>query len=277
MSAETYLSEDSSQGFSNDNNVVAEIVNEDSNSQLVTYKEYYIRSFVRIFAILASVYGMVISWDGWMGLTYFTKLSNVMICVALAGSQFFDTRSVLKSRALNEQLGWKDNKSNAWYVFKFMMTISITVTFSLYLCFLAPTDKAGFVQAYMQSGAHSLCVHFIAPLLAIADFLLFDYRFRSSKTHVYYSVIPPLSYVAYVVALAQISGVRWGEHAMQAPYNFLNYGSPAGWFGFAPSTVNSTTVGVGVAYLLVILTLIFVVLGRVFLALKDSRAKKCGC
>ena len=61
---------------------------------------------------------------------------------------------------------------------------------------------------------------------------------------------------------------------MKAPYNFLNYGAKAGWFGFAPDTFNATTLGVGVAYLLVIFTLIFIGVGQLFLTLKDIRARK---
>jgi hypothetical protein len=245
-------------------------------------REYATRTAIRAIAIIASVYGMAASWQGLMTFTYFTNLSNLMICVALAGSLVLDTTSFMRARNSvdsaaqpdsAESFAWFDSKSNAWYVFKFMMTIAIAVTFTLYLCFLAPTNKLGFVGAYMSNGCSSLCVHAIAPLLAIVDFILFDYRFRSTSAHIYFATIPPLAYVAYAAMLSEFAGVRWGVHAMRAPYNFLNYGAPAGWFGFAPQTVNATTLGVGVAYLLVVFTLIFIGVGRVFLALKDARAR----
>lgn len=258
---------------------------------IVSYREYWSRTLVRVIAIVASIYGVLISWDGWMAFTYFTKLSNVMICVALFGSLIMDTLSAVRGLGrdakdlpsmlqddneplpANTMRGWYDTKTNAWYIFKFMMTISITVTFTLYLCFLAPTDQDGFVLAYLRQGAGSLCVHFIAPLLAIIDFLLFDYRFRSSRIHLYCSTLPPLAYVCYIVLLSQLGGVRWGKHHMHAPYNFLNYGAPAGWFGFQPSTLNAATLGIGVAYLLVIFTLIFLGIGSIFLLLKNRRAR----
>ncbi len=249
--------------------------------------EYATRTAIRAIAIIASVYGMAASWQGLMTFTYFTNLSNLMICVALAGSLVLDTTSFMRARSLATNSAestassdsqtslevWFDSKSNAWYVFKFMMTIAIAVTFTLYLCFLAPTNKLGFVGAYMSNGCSSLCVHAIAPLLAIVDFILFDYRFRSTSAHIYFATIPPLAYVAYAAMLSEFAGVRWGVHAMRAPYNFLNYGAPAGWFGFAPQTFNATTLGVGVAYLLIVFTLIFIGVGRVFLALKDARAR----
>lgn len=250
----------------------------------LTTRDYIIRSSIRVIAIVASIYGMAASWQGWLSLSYFTNLSNLMICLALAGSFIWDTYSISNCKneitskrnteISDETTTWKDTKTNAWYIFKFMMTISIAVTFTLYLCFLAPTNKLGFIGAYMSNGASNLCVHFITPLLAILDFVLFDYLFRSKRSHVLFSTIPPLAYVAFSVFLGKVVGVRWGEHAMIAPYNFLNYGAKAGWFGFAPDTFNSTTLGIGVAYLLIIFTLIFICLGFVLLAIKNARARK---
>lgn len=245
-------------------------------SGTLTRKNYVTRTIIRVIAIVSSIYGMTMSWDS-MALTYFTNLSNLMICVALIGSLILDTFNVFKPKNIAESVkseGWVDSKPNAWYVFKFMMTISIAVTFTLYLCFLAPTNKLGFIGAYMNNGCSSLCVHFITPLLAIFDFILFDYKYKSSRTHVYFATIPPLTYVAYAVCLSEFAGVRWGEHAMAAPYNFLNYKAPAGWFGFAPNTFNSTTLGVGVVYLLAIFTLIFIGIGIAFLAIKNARATR---
>ncbi len=264
----------------------------------LTNREYASRTAIRAIAIVASVYGMAASWEGWMSLTYFTNLSNLAVCVAMVGSLALDSVAFARARSsatsatsatsaaqdsaaqdsaaqasATQATAWFDTKSNAWYVFKFMVTIAIAVTFTLYLCFLAPTNKLGFVGAYMNNGCSSLCVHAIAPLLAIADFVLFDYRFRSTRAHLYVATVPPLLYVAYAVMLSECVGVRWGVHAMRAPYNFLNYGAPAGWFGFAPQTFNATTLGVGVLYLLIVFTLIFIGVGRVFLALKDARAR----
>lgn len=256
-----------------------------SETLVLARKDYVTRTMIRIIAIVSSIYGMAMSWDS-MALTYFTNLSNLMICAALLGSLILDTRSVLKSKSDEQGVqsvqgekaertgSWVDSKPNAWYIFKFMMTISIAVTFTLYLCFLAPTNKLGFVGAYMNNGCSSLCVHFITPLLAIFDFVLFDYKYKSSRAHVYFATIPPLTYVAYAVCLSEFAGVRWGEHAMAAPYNFLNYKAPAGWFGFAPNTFNSTTLGVGVVYLLAIFTLIFIGIGIAFLAIKNARANR---
>ena len=63
-------------------------------------------------------------------------------------------------------------------------------------------------------------------------------------------------------------GVRWGT--MHAPYNFLNYKAPTGWFGFDPNIRSWETLGIGVFYMLVILSIIFIIIGRFFIWLKDK-------
>ena len=127
------------------------------------------------------------------------------------------------------------------YLIKFMATISITLTFLVYMLLLAPTNSQGFIGAYLNNGAGSLCVHFITPVLAIIDFLLFSEHYRPDEKHVYYSVVPPLVYVGYVIVLGHVFHIRWyGD--MLAPYNFLNYGAPTGWFGFDLSLLGSKNI-----------------------------------
>lgn len=46
---------------------------------------------------------------------------------------------------------------------------------------LAPTNSQGFIGAYLNNGAGSLCVHFITPVLAIIDFLLFSEHYRPDE------------------------------------------------------------------------------------------------
>ena len=106
----------------------------------LTTRDYIIRSSVRVIAIVTSIYGMAASWQGWLSLSYFTNLSNLMICLALAGSFIWDTYSIsncknditckINTEIRDETKTWKDTKTNAWYIFKFMMTISIAVTFT---------------------------------------------------------------------------------------------------------------------------------------------------
>ena len=103
------------------------------------------------------------------------------------------------------------------------------------------------------------------------DFFLCDYAFASKRKDVVYGVIPPLSYVAVILVLSGL-GVRWGNN-MYAPYNFLNFGAKVGWFGFDLSTMGAESFGVGVFYMIAVLLLIFLGLGKLFLVIKDLRKK----
>ena len=76
----------------------------------------------------------------------------------------------------------KENKYiNYLYITKFIATISITLTFFVFLTILAPTLNGGILHAYLDNGAGSLCVHFITPILAIIDFLFFSKDYKSKK------------------------------------------------------------------------------------------------
>lgn len=235
-------------------------------SEIIGWKrEYTIRSMVlKIIAVLASCYGMAQTYSGPQFLTFFTNLSNIFIDVVMLVFLAQDF-SMLKS-------GGKRPLSNGWYVVKFMATISITLTFLVYLLLLAPLNEGGIIGSYLHNNGGSFCVHFITPVLAILDFILYDYRMESSRKHILFAVVPPLCYVGFVIILAAL-GVRWyGD--MYAPYNFLNFGAETGWFGFDLSQMSSKTLGIGVFYMIVVLLLIFLGIGSVYLALKDMRRKR---
>ena len=123
----------------------------------------------------------------------------------------------------------------------------------------------------MGNGCGSLCVHFVCPVLAIPDFCLFDYLYRSGKLHVFFSIVPLLCYVGGIVALAYM-GVRWNG-TMYAPYNFLNFGAKTGWFGFDLGQIGKETLGIGVAYMIAVLVIIFIGIGMAYLAIKNARRK----
>ena len=219
---------------------------------------------VKTAAVLVSIYGMCRNAHGLMFLTYFTNLSNIFVDIVFAVFIIQDIKALLTKQAVT--------RKNTWYRVKFLATISITLTFLVYLLILAPCSEAGFLGAYLNNGAGSLCVHFLNPVLAIVDFLLFDYKFSSDNKDVFYGIIPPLCYVGYVLILGAL-GIRWGQYEMMAPYNFLNYGAEVGWFGFDLSKMNAASFGVGVFYMIVVLVIIFLGLGKLFLRLKDMRRK----
>lgn len=227
-------------------------------------KELFAGLVIKLIALVASVYGMIRTMDSLKSFTYFTNLSNILIDIVLVIFIYLDINIISSD-------GKKNYKGNWAYVLKFMATISITLTFLIYLTLLAPTNENGFIYAYMTNGAGSLCVHMVAPVLAIADFILFDYKYRSTKLHALFATIPPLVYVAFVVIMAGC-GMRWGDD-MYAPYNFLNFGAETGWFGFDLSLLGAKTLGIGVFYMIVVLFFIFLGIGEVYLWIKNIRKR----
>ncbi len=212
---------------------------------------------IKIISVLASVYGLIMTTDGLISFTYFTHLSNIFIDVVLIWSLVLEFSG--------------KEKGNGFYVTKYTATVCITLTFLIYLFILAPVAPGGILHAYFKEGAGSFGVHFVGPVLAIADFLLYDFKMKSTWKHAAFALIPPIAYVAFVVVLAEVFGVRWGT--IKAPYNFLNYGAECGWFGFVPNSIGVTTLGIGVAYMIVVLAIIFFLIGLGYLKLKDMRAK----
>ena len=69
-----------------------------------------------------------------------------------------------------------------------------------------------------------------------------------------------------------LCGFRW--NGMTAPYPFLNWDAPAGWFGYLPETASYRTMGIGVFYAVMAMLLLFVLLGAALLGLVKLFAKE---
>ncbi len=219
-------------------------------------KKKNIGILIKLIAIISSIYGIIKTSTSIMSFTYFTTLSNIFVTIVLI--------IFLVKELFNLKI------KNYLYIIKFLSTISITLTFVVFMLLLAPTLETGFINAYLMNDAGSLCVHFITPILSIIDFLFFTSEYKSKKIHALYGTIPPLLYVLFVVVASQL-GLRWGT--MYAPYNFLNYQAKTGWFGFDLSLIGWETLGIGVFYNIVFLTIIFILIGLLFIWLKDRRKK----
>jgi len=114
--------------------------------------------------------------------------------------------------------------SDAWYIVKLAGTVSITLTGVVFVVLLAPIlgDNAWNVQ--------NTLTHAVVPAAAVADFFAAASGSGIKTESVAYVIIPPFLYVIY----AGIGYVRGWEFGMghNYPYFFLNWGSPAGAFGF---------------------------------------------
>ena len=214
---------------------------------------------IKIVAIVSTIYGIIKTYSSPLTFTYFTTLSNIFIGCMLLIFLIKDIYVLIKDK--------KVVLNNILYITKFLATISITLTFFVFLTILAPTLEGGIINSYLGNGAGSLCVHFITPILAIIDFIIFDKEYKSKKSHAVYATVPPLLYVLFIV-IASSLGLRWGT--MMAPYNFLNYGAKTGWFGFDLSLIGWETLGIGVFYMIVLLSIIFIFIGLLFLWLREK-------
>ena len=199
--------------------------------------------------ILAAALGTYLSTFGGEGgfmigskaFMYFTIQSNILVALICAvGAVLLLCRAQVK---------------NAWYVVKFVGTVSITLTGAVFCFVLAPTlgDYAWQFQ--------NILTHLAVPAAAIADFFVTGIFGDVQKKHVVFVELPPLAYVIYA-AVCYASGAAFAD-GNNYPYFFLNWGGPAGAFDFTGEfpfmgcvwwilVMGAAILGVGFAYLAIL-------------------------
>ena len=95
---------------------------------------------------------------------YFTIQSNITI-IAITAFYLFDAIGVL--------FGRKPINSQILLHVKFCFTVAITITFIVFVTLLAPLVGVSYFFSYSN-----FSLHIIVPLLAIADFILFDINLK---------------------------------------------------------------------------------------------------
>lgn len=203
---------------------------------------------MKLLILLAVGYAVVCMWHWKEGFTYFTQLSNLFAAAAVALQLWADARGgLVRHRAKTV---------------KFAATAAIVVTGTVYLFVLAPVEPQGMAAAYAQDHYSSLVMHAVVPALMLVDFLVNDTDRHYGRLDVLLALVPPIGYLAFMLSLGA-AGFRW--HEMAAPYPFLNYEAPAGWFGFRPETADWSTTGIGAAYAIVALLVLFVLVASALL------------
>ncbi len=177
---------------------------------------------------------------------FFTVQSNILIgIICLIGAVLLLT---------------KKQPGAAWYVFKYVATIAITLTGVVFCFVLAPTlaDKAWNIQ--------NILTHVISPVCAIIDFFVTGTDAKIKKTAVVYVIIPPILYAIY----AGIGYVQNWQFApgYNYPYFFLNWGSPAGAFGFSKELPY-----MGCAWWILALLVFLMFVGLIYLLILDGIKK----
>ena len=187
-------------------------------SQIIPKKTKIISIVLKIVVIIAAIVGTYLSAASGMGgfmngstvFMYFTIQSNIFIALICAVGLIL----LLRGKKI----------ADAWYVIKFVGTVSITLTGAVFTFMLAPTlgDLAWTV--------HNVLTHVVVPVASIADFFLTAGYGDLKKRHIPWVLVPPGLYGVYA-GIAYVAGWEFLK-GNNYPYFFLNWGSPAGAFGF---------------------------------------------
>ena len=177
---------------------------------------------------------------------YFTIQSNIAIAVicAIGLSLFLQKRNV----------------SEVWHVIKFVGTVSITLTGVVFGFVLAPTLGAN------AWNIQNTLTHLVVPVTAVADFFVIAPGAGIRKRNVFYVIIPPLLYAIYV-GIGYVNNWQFSG-GYNYPYFFLNWGSPAGAFGFT-----NELPFMGTAWWILALLIFLIVIGYVYLIIADLLGK----
>ena len=142
---------------------------------------------------------------------YFTIQSNL----AAAAICMFGAILLLRNRPVRR----------TWYVIKYVGTVSITLTGVVFCCILAPT------MGRAAWNFQNVLTHVVVPAASIADLFVTGTCGTFKKRDVLFVVLPPMAYVVYA-GIGYL--LKWEFAAGRSyPYFFLNWGSPAGAFGFS--------------------------------------------
>ncbi len=209
-----------------------------------------LKAIVVVCAVCGTVISALAGRNTFMGgsrvFMFFTIQSNIAIAaVCLVGAVL-----MLKKRIP----AW-------WYAVKFVLTVSITLT-GLVFCFvLAPTLRG---HAW---NLQNVLTHVVVPVAAVADFFVTGIFADIPKKNVVYVTIPPLLYAIY----AGIGYVRGWEfvRGLNYPYFFLNWGSPAGAFGFTKELPY-----MGCAWWILALLILLITVGLLYLKVLDMEKKR---
>ena len=215
-------------------------------------------SFVlKLIVILSAAVGTVISAcagrSSFMGgsrvFMFFTIQSNIAVAILCAAG------AVLLMR--NRTVG------NAGHVVKLVGTVSITLTGVVFVLLLAPIlgNRAWNIQ--------NTLTHVVVPIAAIADFFVAASGAGLKRRSVIWVIIPPMLYaiyagIGYVRGWAFIKGQNY-------PYFFLNWGSPAGAFGFTKGLPY-----MGCVWWILVLLLFLLAVGWGYVALANRIGKRTG-
>ncbi len=163
--------------------------------------------------LLACVYATRDGYSTWLRrMLYFTQQSNLWIAAVSFAFVWVLLRPEVNERHLR-MVG----------LFKYIFTVSITVTGIIFCALLAPF--ADIPMWYLSN----VITHVIVPVLAILDFFTDRWILPIRKREAVYGLIPPAVWFVFasVLCLLRVDFGRGDPY----PYFFMNFYSEAGLFG----------------------------------------------
>jgi len=109
--------------------------------------------------------------------------------------------------------------------------------------------------------------HVIVPVAAVADFFVTGVYGNIKKRNIFLVALPPLAYAIYA-GIGYAAGWQFAE-GINYPYFFLNWGSPAGAFGFTKELPY-----MGCVWWIIALLILLILIGYLYLAIIGVCRKK---
>lgn len=222
----------------------------------LTKTQKLISGILKTVVILSAVIGTFLSWhagrNSFMGgrtvFMFFTIQSNIALAIiCLTGLV-----KMLKNKPF----------SDLWYIIKFVGTVSITLTGAVFCFVLAPT---------MQHDAwniQNILTHVVVPVAGILDFFVTGISSNIKKRNDLWVIVPPILYAIYA-GIGYVQNWQFAE-GYNYPYFFLNWGSPAGAFGFTDELPY-----MGCAWWILALFCALLIVGMLYLLILDGLKKLC--
>ena len=178
---------------------------------------------------------------------YFTIQSNIAIAViSLIGAALLLRRATI---------------GRIWHTVRLVGTVSITLTGVVFTFILAPT-----LGKYAWN-LQNILTHVVVPLAAIVDFFVTGIYGDIPKRNAFYVLLPPLAYAIYA-GIGYAAGWEFSA-GVHYPYFFLNWGSPAGAFGFTKCLPF-----MGCAWWILALLILLLALGFLYLRIIEGLKKR---
>lgn len=221
----------------------------------IPLKSKVVSIVLKIIVVAAAVLGVILSAQAtkhtFMGggrvFMFFTIQSNIAIAVI---------------SAIGAVLLLSDRKiGRAWFAIKFVGTVSITLTGAVFAFVLAPT------LGKFAWNVQNTLTHAVVPVAAVIDFFVTGVYGDLRKRSIFLVTLPPLAYAIYA-GIGFAAGWQFAE-GMNYPYFFLNWGSPAGAFGFTKEPPF-----MGCAWWILALLALLLAVGYVYLLIVDGLKKR---